>query len=136
VVAESAAAVTVETVESSPSSRRRLLQATASSQLQVTISGASTSAVQTSFQRFKSAYASSDATTNPLQAKSVDNSAALGEQYRVACADGSTKATASDCTPAATNGPSSAATVTAVGGGLGVAGGLMLAAGVTLVAAL
>jgi Thrombospondin type 1 domain len=87
----------VQVRTASASSRRLLQSSPATSQLQVTLAGASTDAVRGAFQKFAAAYASTDATTNPLQAKSVDNTAALGEQYRVACADGSTRGTAGEC---------------------------------------
>jgi len=76
-------------------SGRRLLQA--SSQLQVTVLGSSTTAVQSAYNQFNTAWGSSDANTNPLLAQQLVTSQPLSAQYAVVCADGSSQPTASQC---------------------------------------
>ena len=88
---------------------RRLLQASASvsNQLEVTILAASSSATQAAYSQFQTAFASTDATANPLLSQSVDTSAAPVAVYSVTCADGSTQASTSDCNAGINSGASS-----------------------------
>jgi hypothetical protein len=90
------------TSSAASSSGRRLLQQT-SSQLQVTISAASSSVAQAAYSQFQTAFTSTNSATNPLLSQGVDTTSSPVAVYSVTCPDGSNKPSTADCSSTVTN---------------------------------